>query len=69
MEQRVDITTLIEPTRPCSPYVLLAIATMEPTGIPIVMEDMQISKALSVRKLIYTAVRRGMTRRRITVII
>lgn len=61
-EQMVDITTLMEPMRPCFSYWLLAIATMEPTGMPMVMADMQIRRGLSVSMLIYRAVSSGITR-------
>ena len=69
MEHMVVMTTLMEPMRPCFSYLLEAMATMEPTGIPIVMEVMQMSSGSFVRKLMYTAVKIGMTRRRINAII
>ena len=67
MEQIVDITTLMEPIRACFSYWLLAMATMDPTGIPIVIAAIQIRSALSVIILIYRAVIRGMARSRTTV--
>ena len=48
MEQMVVMTTLMDPIRPCFSYLLLAMATMEPTGMPRVMEVMQISRGSSV---------------------